>query len=391
MVYSPGMLTLGVTLIRRRQGRVLSVQSLDAGASEIGVEVEGRLERAISYDDLTGRPSVGTEVTLNTTAVDLGLGTGGFHFVMGVTPPDSEPSADDPGHCIKLRYTPAQMQCLCVEEQDSPHRERIEAFTTLHGMPVAIGGLHSMLGPAAAGMKHATGGTARVAYVMTDSGALPLAFSKLVRRLKGTFIDATITAGQAFGGDYEAVNVYSALIAAKEVAQADLAIVAMGPGKLGTGTKYGFSEIEQGEIVNAVNALGGTAIAIPRISFGRPGYRHYGVSPHTITCLSEIALTPATVPIAQMDHSRLEVVMSQLASAGLDRRYRLEILDGRPALDALLDDGIAPDSMGRNVEDEMEFFLTAGAAGLYAGKLWNCSRSLIGAVPGLARDAEAHV
>ena len=58
---------------------------------------------------------------------------------------------------------------------------------------------------------------------------MPLALSDLVATLRDRgLLDVTITAGHAFGGDYEAVSVYSALAVAKYVANADIAIVAMG-------------------------------------------------------------------------------------------------------------------------------------------------------------------
>ena len=61
-------------------------------------------------------------------------------------------------------------------------------------MPVLVGQLHSQVAPAAAGLFLA--GKRRVAYVMTDAAALPLAFSHLVRDLKAAhLIQATLTCG----------------------------------------------------------------------------------------------------------------------------------------------------------------------------------------------------
>ena len=51
-------------------------------------------------------------------------------------------------------------------------------------MPVVIGQLHSQLAPAAAAIKRATRQHARVAYMMTDSAALPLAFSRRIAELR---------------------------------------------------------------------------------------------------------------------------------------------------------------------------------------------------------------
>ena len=70
---------------------------------------------------------------------------------------------------------------------------------------------------------------------MTDGAALPLALSDLVADLREReLIDATITCGHAFGGDYEAVSAFSALAVARHVAHADAAVVVMGPGIVGT-------------------------------------------------------------------------------------------------------------------------------------------------------------
>ena len=59
------------------------------------------------------------------------------------------------------------------------------------------------------------------------------------RHGRAGLLDATVTAGHAFGGDLEAVSVPSALALARHVADADVAIVAMGPGVVGTGTALG--------------------------------------------------------------------------------------------------------------------------------------------------------
>ena len=61
---------------------------------------------------------------------------------------------------------------------------------------------------------------ARLAYVMTDGAGLPLALSDLVAdAARPELVDATITCGHAFGGDYEAVSVFSALAVARHVAR----------------------------------------------------------------------------------------------------------------------------------------------------------------------------
>src|SRR5581483_8957591 len=157
------------------------------------------------------------------------LGTGGFHFVMGVV--DGPPvELGHPGRTMKLRYTPSQVAVRAVEES---HREAIESSRGLEGTPVVSAPLHSMVGPIAAGAK-AAGGT-RVVYVMTDGAALAGALSRLVPRLRRAgLLDGFVTCGQAFGGELEAVTIWTGLLAAKEILGADVIVVSDGPGNLGT-------------------------------------------------------------------------------------------------------------------------------------------------------------
>lgn len=79
----------------------------------------------------------------------------------------------------------------------------------------------------------------------------------------------------------------------------DVVIVAMGPGIVGTGTKYGFSGVEQAHIIDATNKLGGKPVLIPRIGFNDKRQRHQGISHHTITvlelCNSSCVLTFPTM------------------------------------------------------------------------------------------------
>lgn len=353
-------------MLSRARGRVISIDATREGALELTVEAGGTQSRAVAYTHIVGAVEPGDEVLLNTTAVRKSLGTGGYHFVIANLS-RLDPGEDELGHIMKARYTPVQHSVLSVEEDDSPHRDAIDAFESLSGMPIVIGQLHSQLGPAAAAIKRLSRNHARVAYIMTDSAALPLAFSRMVSELREKgLLDATITAGQAFGGEIETVNVHTALIAAKEVAEADVAIVCPGPGNVGTGTKYGFSSIEQGEIVNAVNILGGGAIAIARISFADPRPRHQGLSHHTITSLGQIALTRCTLALPMMDQMRLLAVQEQIAHSAISYKHNVRVVDGRPGTIELQEQGIRMSSMCRSYEEDPEFFHAAGAAGVLA-------------------------
>ena len=299
---------------------------------------------------MTGdRVWVGDSVLLNTTARELKLGTGGYDFVVANL---TRPAADvppGPGHIIKGRYLPCQQAVLTLEEQPQYTQVWEEA---LDGFPVLVGQLHSQIAPAAAAL-HLSGRT-RVAYVMTDQAALPMAFSQLVRALKmAGLLQETITCGQAFGGDHETVTLHSALLAAKHILDCDAAIVCQGPGNAGTGTKYGFSGIEQAQNLDIVKALGGTAIAIVRMSSADARERHRGISHHTRTTL-EMAYARCIVPLpAGADDSTLP--------PGHDVRF---VEGAQAALDLLAEKQIRVTTMGRTPAEDPAFFLAAAAAGM---------------------------
>lgn len=354
-------------MLTRARGRVESINAYRDGTLEIAVDIDGIKGKAIVYTELTGEVSVGDEVLLNTTAVAKSLGTGGYHYVMANLSTPTSNETTNAGHIVKARYTPVQHTVLSVEEDDSPHQEKIKNFESLNLMPVVIGQLHSQLAPSAAAVKRLSRNRAKVVYIMPDSAALPLSFSRLAHELKNkSLIDTTITVGQAFGGEYEAVNIYTALIAAKEVINADVAIVCPGPGNVGTGTTYGFSSIEQGEIVNAVNILGGSAIAIARISYADPRPRHQGLSHHTLTSLGNVAMTKCILALPMMDQMRLLAVQEQINHSAIAYKHKVRIMDGTPGIIELQEKGIKMASMGRGYEEDSEFFLSASAAGAAA-------------------------
>jgi Protein of unknown function (DUF3866) len=337
------------------------------GVIELEVEVEGLTERALAYPALTGPVAVGASVLLNTTAGALGLGTGGWHFVMAVEgQEDLDPP--EPGHVMKLRYTPLQAKVQAVEEQDGPHRVALEAVADLGGLPVVWVPLHSMLGAACAGARAA--GAVRVVHVMTDGASLPAWFSQQSHALRDAgLLDVVVTAGQAFGGDLEAVNVFSGLLAAKGVAEADAVVVADGPGKVGTATRWGASDVASGMALNAAGILHGRPVAGLRLNFADPSYRHHGVSPHSITVLSDVAVLPVHVAVPSLDDERRGVVWETLKEAGLEERHQLIEVNGQPALDLLAEAGVGAETMGRSLDEEPAFFLAAGAAGVLAGRM----------------------
>jgi hypothetical protein len=230
-----------------------------------------------------------------------------------------------------------------------------------------------MIAPAAAGARAA--GAERIAYVMSDGAALPGALSRSVPRLREAgLLDAWITAGQAFGGELEAVTIWTALLAAVRVAAADVVIVADGPGNLGTETTWGVSALALGHAANAAETLGGRPVVALRVSFADPRERHRAVSHHSLTMLEHVVAPGANVPVPVVDEPERTEIWDALRSRRLEERHQLVETDGRPALAELERRGLDVDSMGRTPADDPAFFLAAGAAGVLAARMAASSR-----------------
>ena len=277
--------------------------------------------RAYVLTQLVGPVGQGDRVVVNTTAVDLGLGTGGWDVVHWNLARESwsEPGA---GHIMKLRYTSLQVDTGAATE------EAID----LGGKPVVACDLHSQLAAVAAAFDQAAP-RRRLSSVMTDSAALPLALSDLVADLveRGLLCE-TISCGQAFGGLREAVNLHSALV----LARGDAIVVAPGPGVVGTGSRLGYTGLEVAGVIDATARLGGRPVVAVRHSGADPRRRHLGRSHHTATAL-ELASHPALAPVPP---------------------------DGWSGPDV---GGVT--TMGRTQTEDPEFFRYAAAAGLAAAQM----------------------
>lgn len=353
-------------MIEFKRGVLTRRISARDGIQIFEINVDGSLEKCVVYPDLTGRAEPGDIVIVNTTAFTLNLGTGGYHYVMADLSHEKR-KFHAGGHIMKMRYTPMQVKVLSVEEEESPYRQEMLQADSLDGTPVLVGTLHSMLAPISLYL-HSQG--YRVAYLMTDGAALPIAFSNAVDALKAKgAICGTVTAGHAFGGDLESVNVFSGLLAAKQVLKADVIICLMGPGIVGTGTKWGFTGIEQGEILNAVDSLQGMPIAVPRLSFADPRPRHKGISHHTLTVLTRVCKVKAVLPIPELEREKLDYILGQLQKAGILGKYQCSLEKVSEFNTFLKESSMHFSTMGRGIEEDTEFFMTLGAAARTAQRL----------------------
>lgn len=303
--------------------------------------------RAYSLTQLTGSVAAGERVVVNTTAVDLGLGSGGWHVVHWNL--SRGPWSDaGPGHLMKLRYTSLQVDTGAGEEAGEPP-------PALDGTPVVVAGVHSQLAPIAVAIADRRPG-ARVAYVMTDGASLPLALSDLVADLdERGLLCGTVSAGHAFGGQIEALNVPSALALARHRLQADVIVVAMGPGIAGTGSSLGFTGLEAAPALDAAAWLGGRPIAAVRASGADLRPRHQGISHHTRTVLDAV-------------RSEVDVAVPPDLEP-LTGRHRWHRVDPGDAVALLAKAGVTVTTMGRTPAQDPLFFAAAAAAGALAADL----------------------
>ncbi len=337
------------------------------------MDVAGQAVAALAYPRLVGTPVVGDRVLLNVSALALRLGTGGYALVVAI-PDRLPPDPDGPGHLMKARYTPLQARVLGVEEEF--HRLLRDA-DDIDGMPVVVADLHSALPAIVAGYLASrpghrgpddAGGSPRVGYVMQDGGALPAWFSRTTAALtEAGWLAGTVTVGQAFGGDLEAVSLHSGLLAARHVLGAEIAVVTPGPGNLGTGTRWGFSGVAAGEAVNAVAALGGRPVGSLRLSQQDDRERHRGISHHSLTAYGRVALARADIVLPELGGSFGDALSA--AAEPLAARHNLVrvSVDGLP--EALRACPVPLSTMGRRLDDELAYFLAAAAAGRHAAHL----------------------
>ena len=348
------------------------------GASSL---IPGLQVRAVAYEALTGVPVAGERVRLEVSALDRALGTGGHAMVSARL--DALP-ADPPreGHLVKARYMPDQVMVTGVDEQGTTHHGLLSqpiGDLDLEGMPVVVADLHSSLPAVLAGLRSPDGARQpRVVYVMTDGGALPLAYSRLVAALsEAGWLAGTVTAGQAWGGDIEAVSIHNALLAARHVLHADAAIVIQGPGNLGTETPWGFSGVACGDAVNAIATLGGRPVACLRVSQADARPRHLGISHHSMTAYGRVALAGADVVVPLLEgvlgaqvRREAEILCEPRPGAAQHRLVEVPV-DGLMELlrAAETETGVRLSTMRRGLDEDTAAFIAAAAAGRHVRRI----------------------
>src|SRR5436309_15450961 len=118
-----------------RTGEVVKLLEARRGLQRIEVDLGAGPERAYALSQLTGPVALGDRVVVNTTAVELGLGTGGWHVVHWNLAREEwrEPGA---GHGLKARYTSPQGDVGSTEE----HEPVLADAADVGGMAVGAAG-----------------------------------------------------------------------------------------------------------------------------------------------------------------------------------------------------------------------------------------------------------
>lgn len=317
-----------------RRGTVVAVDEAGPPA-RIRVDCGGQERAAIAYSAV----EAGDDVVVNTAAVDLGLGSGGFDIVhVNLTRGLDQPGIEG-AHVMKLNYTSLQHAVDPVEIDETR-----DAGGSRSHVPIAIIALHGQLAPVAWQAAQRLPG-ARVGYIQTWGGALVGGLSRVVKTLRRHgLLAGHITAGQAHGGEQEAISIEGAIEAAMH--QWDAAIIGPGPGILGSESRLGHGGMAALESAHAALALGCKPLIVPRMSSGDPRERHQGLSHHTKTVL-ELLLRP--VHVALPEHQPLPG-RHQAVSATVD-------------LDGYRGSGLPVTTMGRGIDQDQLFFRAALAGG----------------------------
>lgn len=345
-------------MLKLRRGIVVALEPLT-------VEVDGERRRAWADESLVGPVAAGDEVIVNTEALDLGLGSGGFDLVHANLTRGLSGEGAAAEHVMKLNYTSLQHPVDPVESPE-PLAPRESA------LPVLVVSLHGQLAPAAWAAAQ-TRPRMRIGFVQGPGAALPGALSRDVATLRERgLICGHVTAGPAYGGEREAISVAGALDAGARRLNWEAAIVGPGPGILGSATPLGHGGMAALDAAHAALALGLPTLVCPRLSSSDERPRHRGLSHHSEVVL-ELLLAPVRVPVPEAELEGWPLLDAEApeggsAQAALDSlieacRGRHDIAVQRIDLDGFAESGLPAQTMGRSIAEDPLFFAAALAAG----------------------------
>jgi hypothetical protein len=345
-------------MLKLRRGVVVTTDPLI-------VEVDGEERPAWADRSLVGEAAKGDEVIVNTEALDLDLGSGGFDVVHVNLTRGLGGGGTGGERVMKLNYTSLQHTVdpvevvVEVEGADAP------------SPPVLVLPLHGHLAPSCWAAAQVSPGL-RVGYVQSAGGALPGALSRDVAELRERgLLAGHVTAGPAYGGESEAISLVGALDAAVRRLGWEAIVCGPGPGILGSATSYGHGGLAALDGAHAALALGLPTLLSPRLSGADPRPRHRGLSHHTASVL-ELLLASVRIPVPEIDlegwptgdgglgEVDLPSVLDALHEVCNDRHdVAVEPVD----LEAYAASGLPARTMGRTIAEDPLFFAAPLAAG----------------------------
>ena len=347
--------------LKLRRATVVEAGDPEAPFQRLAVEIAGARRPAVADTVLVGPAQVGDDVVLNTQALDLGLGSGGFDVVHANLTRGLEGEGTAGAHVMKLNYTSLQHAVMPVEAEAAPSvgiSPPVDSLAgSLEGSPAAMIFNHGQLAPVCWGVAQVAPG-ARVGFVQTPGGALPGGLSEVVRELRARdLLAGHVTAGAAFGGEGEAITTAGAIHHGLRDLGWDAAVTGPGPGVIGSGSALGHGGLYALDSAHVAIALGCRALIVPRLSSGDARPRHQGLSHHTGTVL-RLLLAPATVAVPE----GLDVAWPAQPIQHVWRSAPVD-LDGYSA------SGLPTRTMGRDLEEDRAFFAAALAGGVVLGEM----------------------
>jgi hypothetical protein len=349
---------------------------------ELSAGEQQRQRRAAIADvALVGRAQAGDEVIVNTQALDLGLGSGGFDVVHVNLTRGLDGQGLSGANVIKLNYTSLQHAVAPVEDgQLALPVERPVAVLALHGQLAAVAWAFSQSAP-----------QLRLGYVQTEGGALPGGHSQTVRALRQQgLLAGHLTAGAAFGGEGEAITTVGALHHGLRALEWDAAVCGPGPGIVGSSSTLGHGGMVALDSAHVSLALGCPTLLVARMSSGDERERHRGISHHTLTVL-DLLLAPVTVALPAGMRSPVGTDLRAGLGAVFGGASRIKQADNRPALaldverparitrhdwrratvdlPAYARSGLPAETMGRKLAQDPLFFGAALAGGAALAEL----------------------
>lgn len=337
-------------MLKLRRGTVVAT-----GPLEVRIGEENR--PAWADQELVGLCDLGDEVVVNTEALDLGLGSGGFDIVLVNLTRGLNGEGAEGEHVMKLNYSPIQHPVATVERELTDAEQ--SGDTAAPPPPVLAIGLHGHLAPAAWACASKAAADDRpqpsIGYVQTAGGALPGTLSRDVRSLlEAGLLAGHVTAGPAYGGRHEAITLVGAIDAAGSLGW-DGVIAGPGPGILGSATTYGHGGMAALDVAHAGLSLSAPVVLSPRLSSGDPRPRHRGLSHHSRAVL-RLVLAGVDVPLPE-GSDELSLVVEE---EGRGRHHiTIEAVD----LDGYRETGLPSRTMGRDLTQDPEFFAGPLAAG----------------------------